>query len=116
MSPGNGAGSLGGGLGGSVSGLRPPGADAPTGLGARPLPALSGMGGVTPGLDEPVGEAPTIPLRRPNRPEPAPEPAPVPAAAPAPPKPTVQLAGWLPSDDDILPSGQLKKRKSFRLK
>ncbi|HMC41227.1 MAG TPA: hypothetical protein VKI19_16305, partial [Acidimicrobiales bacterium] len=111
MSPGT------GGVGGSVSGLRPPPANPGLagGLGARPLPGVSGMAGVSSNLDEPVEEA-TIQLRRPTRRGPADpptaevQPAPPPPAPAAPARPAVPLAAWNPSDDDILPRGPMKRK------
>lgn len=103
-----------GGLGGgSISGLRAPGsaggpAGPAQGLGPRPLPGISGLGAGSV-IDEPVEEA-TIALRRPAPPEPVRESAPEPAAPAAPPRPSVPVAAWLPSDDDILPRGTHKRK------
>jgi hypothetical protein len=102
--------------GGSVSGLRPPapGGTGTGGLslgGTRPLPGLSGMGGPAT-AEEPVEEA-TISIRRPTRKSPEADPAasaPPPPAPPAPARPQVPLAAWLPSDDDILPRGMMKRK------
>lgn len=107
---------------------------APGGSGPRPLGApagVAGLGGPISGLARPgelggnrmvsglspaapVAPAPTIPLRRPSRPEaPAPEakaaPAP-PAPAPPQPRPMEPIAAWSPADDDILPGGAAKRR------
>jgi hypothetical protein len=112
------------GLGGGVSGFRAPdggyglGGGSPlsgTGLGPRPLGPL---GGTAP-ADEVAEPAPTIQLRRPTRPAPVVEPVveAVPApAAPTPARPSVPLAGWMPSDDDILPPGAQVKRKPKKRK
>jgi hypothetical protein len=106
-------GAPGGGLGGtSIAGLRPPngGPLASPGLGGG-----LGLGGVHAEPEEAASTA-TIPMRRPGRPAAAPVPAPetrgqVAAAAAQPARPSAPLAGWLPSDDDILPRNQLKRSR-----
>lgn len=103
-------GPAGAGLGGPVSGLRPP-ASSGSLLGS----ALSGLGGRS---AEPAEETPTIALRRRHRQDTPAEQndhreAPAPAAAPAPPahaRSSAPLAGWLPTDDDIVPGGALRRK------
>lgn len=118
-----------GGVGsGTISPLRPPsggGLSSPGMGGGLSSPGLSspGLGGLgssglgSPTIDPQAAEStPTIPIRRPNRSEP---PAPevrseevqAAPAAPPPPRPTVTLVAWNPSDDDILPRSMAKRRR-----
>ena len=101
-----------GSLGGtSINALRPP-ASPLGGGGPRPLPGISGLSGGAAAKteDEPTEEA-TIQLRRPSRPEPEKDSAaPAPAAPAAPVRPSVVVAAWMPSDDDILPRSTMKRK------
>lgn len=103
----------GGSGGGTISGLRPPGGGSlGGGLGApRPLPGMGALGSTSQTIDEPAEAAATISLRRPTRPEPVPEPQA--EAAPPPPVParsSMPVAAWMPTDDDILPRSQGKRK------
>ncbi|MDE3205999.1 MAG: hypothetical protein KGQ66_17465 [Acidobacteriota bacterium] len=119
MASASGGGSLGG---NSISALRPPSTDGSS-MGARPLPSLSGLGGlsgISPASDDMVEEAPTIAIKRPARPTPEPTPekseaASGAASAPsAPSRSTVEVMGWTPTDDDILPSAPPKRKGLLR--
>lgn len=107
--------------------LRRPDGAAPTPVAApRPLTApgqlVSGLAPAPPGLAPTGGtapaEQPTIPIRRPKRPEPAAAPAATAPAAPTPappipagpPRPAAPTMAWSASDDDILPGRAAKRR------
>lgn len=117
MAAASGGGSLGG---NSISALRPPSTDGSS-MGARPLPSLSGLGGlsgISPASDDMVEEAPTITIKRPTRPTPEPTPeksetsgGPAPSA---PARSAVEVMGWTPSDDDILPSAAPRRKGLLR--
>jgi hypothetical protein len=98
------------GLGGnSVNALRP---GSLSGGGPRPLPGISGLtGGAAAKVDSEPTEEATIQLRRPTRPEPEKDAAaPSPTAPAAPVRPSVSIAAWMPSDDDILPRSTMKRK------